>query len=98
MATLTYDSTPADQPEFNEAEQEALQIGEQAAADQHSCLQVSSKMQKHWNKLTLNFKVNLVNLVKTQAEAEPVEEEAQEDLQEEPEDGTLTESEAQELN
>ena len=28
MATLTYDPTPADQPEFNEAEQEALAIGE----------------------------------------------------------------------
>ena len=34
MATLTYDPTPADQPEFNEAEQEALAVGEQAAADQ----------------------------------------------------------------
>lgn len=36
--TLTYDSTPADQPEFNEAEQEALQIGEQAEADQQQML------------------------------------------------------------
>ena len=34
MATLTYDPTPADQPEFNEAEQEALKIGEQALAEQ----------------------------------------------------------------
>jgi len=34
MAQLTYDPTPADQPEFNEAEQEALAIGEQAVADQ----------------------------------------------------------------
>ena len=38
MATLTYDSTPADNPEFNEAEQEALAIGEQAAADQQQML------------------------------------------------------------
>jgi hypothetical protein len=38
MATLTYDPTPADQPEFNEAEQEALQIGEQAAAEQQQLL------------------------------------------------------------
>ena len=30
MAELTYDPTPADQPEFNEAEQEALAIGEAA--------------------------------------------------------------------
>lgn len=35
MATLTYDPTSPDQPEFNEAEQEALAIGEaQAAAEQ----------------------------------------------------------------
>lgn len=38
MATLTYDPTPADQPEFNEAEQEAIAIGEQAAADQQQML------------------------------------------------------------
>ena len=38
MATLTYDPTPADQPEFNESEQEALAIGEQAAADQQQML------------------------------------------------------------
>jgi len=38
MATLTYDPTPADQPEFNPEEQEALAIGEQAAADQQQML------------------------------------------------------------
>ena len=38
MAKLTYDPTPADQPEFNEAEQEALAIGEQAAAEQQQLL------------------------------------------------------------
>ena len=36
MATLTYDPTPADNPEFNEAEQEALAIGEAAAAEEQS--------------------------------------------------------------
>ena len=38
MATLTYDPTPADQPEFNEQEQEALAIGEQAEAEQEQML------------------------------------------------------------
>ena len=38
MATLTYDPTPADQPEFNEAEQEALKIGEQAEQEQTQIL------------------------------------------------------------
>lgn len=36
MAELTYDPTPADQPEFNEAEQEALAIGEAALAEQQA--------------------------------------------------------------
>ena len=39
MATLTQiDMTPADQPELNAAEQEALAVGEQAAADQQQML------------------------------------------------------------
>ena len=38
MATLTYDPTPADEPEFNEQEQEAIAIGEQAEAEQQQML------------------------------------------------------------
>ena len=38
MATLTYDPTPADQPEFNEAEQEALAIGEARAEEETKML------------------------------------------------------------
>lgn len=38
MATLTYDPNPADQPEFNEAEQEALAIGEAHAAEEQQLL------------------------------------------------------------
>jgi hypothetical protein len=38
MATLTYDSTPADQPEFNEQEVEALKVGEEAAQEQNQML------------------------------------------------------------
>ena len=38
MATLTYDPSPADQPEFSEAEQEALAIGEAAANEQQQLL------------------------------------------------------------
>ena len=36
MAELTYDPTPADQPEFNEAEQEALAIGERMAREEQA--------------------------------------------------------------
>ena len=38
MAILTYDPTPADQPELNEAEQEALAIGEQHAQEESRML------------------------------------------------------------
>jgi hypothetical protein len=38
MPELTYDPTPADNPEFNEAEVEALAIGEAAAAEQQEML------------------------------------------------------------
>ena len=36
MAELTYDPTPADNPEFTEAEQEALAIGEAAAREEQA--------------------------------------------------------------
>lgn len=38
MATLTYDPTPADQPEFRESEVEAFQRGEQQAAAEQGLL------------------------------------------------------------
>lgn len=38
MPTLTYDPTPADQPEFRESEIEALQRGEQLEAEQNNLL------------------------------------------------------------
>ena len=38
MATLTYDPTPADQPEFTPEEQESIQIGEQMLEQQQQNL------------------------------------------------------------
>ena len=38
MATLTYDPTPADQPEFNEEEAEALQRGEEMLQEEQQLL------------------------------------------------------------
>jgi len=38
MAILTYDPTPADQPELNQAEQEALAIGERQAEEENRML------------------------------------------------------------
>ena len=38
MATLTYDPTPADQPEFSEEEMESLAIGERMEQEQQQLL------------------------------------------------------------
>ena len=38
MAELTYDPTPADQPEFSEEEQDSLRVGEQLAEQQNQML------------------------------------------------------------
>ena len=62
MATLTYDSTPADQPEFNEAEQEALQIGEQAEADQQQLLAGKFRDPEALEKAYLELQSKLENL------------------------------------
>ena len=38
MTTITYDSTPADQPEFSEEELESIKVGEQLEQEQESLL------------------------------------------------------------
>ena len=40
MATLTYDPTPADQPEFTEDELNSIEVGEQLAQQQEQLLAV----------------------------------------------------------
>jgi hypothetical protein len=85
MATLTYDPTPADEPEFNEAEQEALAIGEQAVADQQQMLAGKFKDAEALEQAYIELQKKLgTNEADTNAEeAEP--EETGEELQEEEE-------------
>ena len=96
MATLTYDSTPADNPEFNEQEQEALKIGEQAEADQQQLLAGKFRDPEALEQAYLELQSKLGE-PRDESEAEPAEEEAQEDLQDDEDDDTLTESEAEAL-
>ena len=63
MATLTYDSTPAENPEFNEQEQEALKIGEQAEADQQQLLAGKFRDPEALEQAYLELQSKLVNLV-----------------------------------
>ena len=81
MATLTYDPTPADQPEFSPEEQEALAIGEQAAADQQQMLAGKFKNAEALEQayIELQKKLGEPNETDTNAEeAEPQEEQLQE--------------------
>ena len=80
---LTYDSTPADQPEFNEAEQEALAIGEQAVADQQQMLAGKFKDAEALEQAYIELQKKLgANEADTDAE-KAGSEEASEELQEE---------------
>jgi hypothetical protein len=70
--TLTYDPTPADQPEFNEAEQEALAIGERAAAEQQEMLAGKFKDAEELEKAYIELQKKLGE--GTEEEPEQVEE------------------------
>ncbi len=59
--TLTYDPTPADNPEFNEAEMEALAIGEAAAAEQEQMLAGKFKDAEELEKAYIELQKKLGN-------------------------------------
>ena len=84
MATLTYDPTPADQPEFNEQEQEAIAIGEQAEAEQQQMLAGKFKDAEALEQAYIELQKKLgTNEADTDAqEAEPQEEQLQEQEEE----------------
>ena len=106
MATLTYDPTPADNPEFNEAEQEALAIGEaQEQAEQQmyagkfkdaeSLEQAYIELQKKLGD-PYNRNDNEVQTASNERQEEPA---AQEEVEQEPEvvQGELTEDHVREI-
>jgi len=75
MATLTYDPTPVDQPEFNEAEQEALAIGEAAAAEEQQLLAGKFKDAEALEKAYLELQSKFGSRNEDSPEEESVEEE-----------------------
>jgi hypothetical protein len=85
MATLTYDPTPADQPEFNEAEQEALAIGEAAAAEQEQLLAGKFKDAEALEKAYIELQSKLGSRDESTSK-EVKEEEADPEVEEEEED------------
>ena len=77
MANMTYDPTPADQPEFNEDEQDSLKVGEELAQKQAvfaDKFQTPEELEKAY--LELQQKMGAQG-GETEAQAEPEAEEAQ---------------------
>ena len=101
MATLTYDPTPADQPEFRESEVEALKVGEQQAAAENNMLAGKFKSPQDLEQAYLELQKKLGaprDEVQTtnegEAEAAPEEEEVTEESEE---SETLSEQQAVQL-
>ena len=82
MATLTYDPSPADQPEFSEAEQEALAIGEAAANEQQQLLAGKFKDAEALEKAYIELQSKLGSRQEESSNEEEVDDE-QEDTEEE---------------
>jgi len=98
MATLTYDPTPADQPELNADEQESLAIGERMAAEEQNLLAGKYANAQELEKAYLELQSKLGesnNEVQPTPEGE--EEAAPEEVEEEEPQATITEEEAQQL-
>ena len=82
MATLTYDPTPADQPEFTEDELNSIEVGEQLAQQQEQLLAGKYENAQELEKAYLELQSKMGN---DQEEVE-VEEEPEEEYEEESED------------
>ena len=101
MPTLTYDSTPADQPEFRESEVEAFQRGEQQAAAENQLLAGKFKSQEDLEQAYIELQQKLgAPRDEVQASDEGEEEDAyEEDVDDEDEGGDdfLSEEQAVQL-
>ena len=75
MAQLTYDPTPADQPEFSEEEQDSLRVGEQLADQQNTMLAGKFENAEQLEKAYLELQQKMGE---GKQEAEPEAEEVQE--------------------
>ena len=100
MAELTYDPTPADQPEFNEAEQEALKIGEAQFEAEQGLLAGKFKDAEQLEQAYIELQRKFGEPREEVAKPEPVKEEVKEEPPEQKEqtlDSPLSDKEAAEL-
>lgn len=99
MATLTYDPTPADQPELRESEVEALRVGQEQADAEGQLLAGNFKTTEDLERAYIELRKEFSSRG-TQQE-EPAEEEEvdgeEEEVEEDNSPETLTEDQAQQL-
>ena len=81
MATLTYDPTPADQPEFNEAEQEAIAIGEAAAQEENAAYAGKFKDAEELEKAYIELQKKLGEPNEDEVQVREQEETAEEEVE-----------------
>ena len=81
MATLTYDPTPADQPEFNEAEQEAIAIGEAAAQEEQAAYAGKFKDAEELEKAYIELQKKLGESNEDEVQVREQEETAEEEVE-----------------
>jgi hypothetical protein len=100
MATLTYDPTPADQPEFSAEEQDSIAVGEQLEQQQNQLLAGKYKDAQELEKAYVELQRKLGEPKEEEPEQPVAEEEPAEqsetEQQEEPEEKTEEESEEEE--
>ena len=82
MPELTYDPTPADQPEFNQSEQEALARGEQMEAEESTMLAGKFRSPEDLEQAYIELQKKLGNQDGEAEPSEPGEEAPEEELSE----------------
>jgi hypothetical protein len=82
MPELTYDPTPADQPEFNQSEQEALARGEQMEAEESNMLAGKFRSTEDLEQAYIELQKKLGNQDGEEESSEPSEEAPEEELTE----------------
>ena len=99
MATLTYDPTPADQPELRESEVEALRVGQEQADAEGQLLAGNFKTTEDLERAYIELRKEFSS--RGTKQEEPAEEEEadgeEEEVEEDNSPETLTEDQAQQL-
>ena len=93
MATLTYDPTPADQPEFTPEEQDSIAVGEQLEQQQNQLLAGKYQNAEELEKAYVELQRKLGG--QSEDEESDVPEEAEQETEEETEEVEETEEETQ---